>query len=161
MDPNEWLGRNAPGFNRLSVEEREAIKDFSLLWSLFEALVLDTHGSAEGIFAACAQLQKSGRLRIQALTGSIAYFQSRYFEGNSFTAAYDGLHLGKADRVQMVEAFLKGHTEDHVATVAAVLIIVYRFRNNLFHGRKWSYGLEGQLDNFNQANSVLMHVMEL
>ena len=44
--------------------------------------------------------------------------------------------------------------------VAAVLIIVYRFRNNLFHGEKWEYQLEGQLENFQQASSVLVQAIE-
>ena len=40
--------------------------------------------------------------------------------------------------------------------VAVILIVIYRFRNNLFHGVKWEYELRGQLDNFNHANQVLM-----
>jgi len=32
----------APGFHDLSQEERDAIMHFALLWSLFEAAVLDT-----------------------------------------------------------------------------------------------------------------------
>ena len=43
----------------------------------------------------------------------------------------------------------------------AVLIIVYRFRNNLFHGVKWSYELQGQLENFTHANAALMQAIEL
>jgi hypothetical protein len=35
----QWLLAKAPGFNDLSKEERSAIADFALLWSLFEARV--------------------------------------------------------------------------------------------------------------------------
>tara|TARA_B100000614_G_scaffold111617_1_gene100153 strand:- start:1007 stop:1162 length:156 start_codon:yes stop_codon:yes gene_type:complete len=41
-----------------------------------------------------------------------------------------------------------------------VLIIVWRFRNNLFHGEKWAYQLQGQLSNFTHANAVLMRLLE-
>jgi hypothetical protein len=44
--------------------------------------------------------------------------------------------------------------------IAAVLIIVFRYRNNLFHGVKWQYKLEGQLGNFSAANDALMKVLE-
>ena len=44
---------------------------------------------------------------------------------------------------------------------ATVLIIVYRFRNNLFHGLKWSYNLQGQLENFMHANKALKRAVEL
>jgi len=38
--------------------------------------------------------------------------------------------------------------------VASLLIVVYGFRNNLFHGAKWGYELEGQLQNFTMANDM-------
>ena len=41
-----------------------------------------------------------------------------------------------------------------------MLIIVWRFRNNLFHGEKWAYQLQGQLSNFTHANAVLMRLLE-
>ncbi len=41
-----------------------------------------------------------------------------------------------------------------------MLIIVFRYRNNLFHGVKWEYELAGQLSNFTTANSVLMKVLD-
>ncbi len=39
------------------------------------------------------------------------------------------------------------------------LIIVFRLRNNLFHGEKWSYHLRNQGDNFKYANNFLKSVM--
>jgi hypothetical protein len=160
MEPNKWLELHAPGFDHLSDAERAAIKDFSLLWSLFEAFVLDTYGSATAIVATCAKFKASGTLDISRMAEPITYFQKRYFDGTAFTPAYSGLHLGKGDHIALVERFLKNQSKDHADTLAAVLIIIYRLRNNLFHGRKWSYGIEGQMANFHQASSVLMKVME-
>ena len=56
---------------------------------------------------------------------------------------------------------LAGETSEPEEIAAAVLIIVYRFRNNLFHGVKWSYELQGQLENFTHANTALMQAIEL
>jgi hypothetical protein len=42
----------------------------------------------------------------------------------------------------------------------AALIIVLRYRNNLFHGIKWQYKLFGQLDNFETANAILMKTLD-
>ena len=44
---------------------------------------------------------------------------------------------------------------------AAVLMIVCRFRNNLFHRLNWSYELQGQLDNFMHAFVALIWAIEL
>jgi len=40
------------------------------------------------------------------------------------------------------------------------LVIIYRLRNNLFHGDKWSYNLQGQYENFTKANEFLMALMD-
>jgi hypothetical protein len=47
------------------------------------------------------------------------------------------------------------------ALVSALLIIVLRYRNNFFHGIKWAYGLRDQLNNFNNANLLLMKMIEI
>ena len=50
---------------------------------------------------------------------------------------------------------------DVAEVAAALLIIVYRFRNNLLHGVKWAYEIRGQFENFRHANAVLMQAIEL
>jgi hypothetical protein len=45
--------------------------------------------------------------------------------------------------------------------LTALFIIVYRLRNNLFHGSKWAYSFKGQLENFTHAGTVLMRAIEL
>ena len=45
----DWLKAMAPGLHQLSNEELSAISDFSLLWSVFEARILNTEGSASAI----------------------------------------------------------------------------------------------------------------
>ncbi len=42
-----------------------------------------------------------------------------------------------------------------------MIIIVYRLRNNLFHGEKWSYYFKDQLGNFTHASTILMRTVEL
>ena len=56
---------------------------------------------------------------------------------------------------------IRGQTSDEAEILSAVLIVVLRLRNNLFHGEKWTYGIKGQLDNFRNANNVLMSVIDL
>jgi hypothetical protein len=51
MNPLAWLEKTQPGFDQLSTEERDAIRDFSLLWSLYEGTVLAKSGSARAIVA--------------------------------------------------------------------------------------------------------------
>lgn len=39
--------------------------------------------------------------------------------------------------------------------ILALLIIVWRLRNNLFHGAKWAYGLRDQRENFDDAHPII------
>ena len=41
-----------------------------------------------------------------------------------------------------------------------MLTIIYRYRNNLFHGVKWGYELADQLHNFTHANNALMKALD-
>jgi hypothetical protein len=160
MNPSEWLEKNVLGFSLLSGQEREAIKDFSLLWSLYEGTILNASGSAKAIIHAVDSLKASGRLTVEVLRGAIDYFVERYFDGD-LTYAFHELRLRSNDHRALVEKVLKGQSTDDSEIASAILIIVFRLRNNLFHGVKWSYGIRGQLENFHNANNVLMSVIEM
>jgi hypothetical protein len=66
----------------------------------------------------------------------------------------------RADRAPLVRAILDGTDNDPQTKAAAVLIIVYRYRNNLFHGVKWSYEIAGQFENITHANSSMIKALE-
>lgn len=160
MNPISWLCEKAPGFDDLSHEEREAVMHFSLLWSFFEAEALHTNASANSILALAHKWASTARLNIEPFKPSLAYFQDRYFKDGQETVNYGGLNWRRNDSQALVSAVLKGENTNPVDMVAAVLIVVLRFRNNLFHGVKWAYGIRGQLDNFTNANAVLMAALE-
>lgn len=156
----EWLIAKAPGFSLLSKHEQDAIADFTLLWSLFEARILNARGNAETICNAVEKWRVAGALDAGAFATEIAYFQKRYFAQGDFTHHFGHLHLRPPDREQMVRSVLDGSNSEPRDLVATMLIIIYRYRNNLFHGLKWQYELKGQLGNFSAANDALMKILE-
>lgn len=161
MQTLRWLRQMVPGFDRLSTAERVAVRDFSLLWSLFEGTVLGTSASANSIVGAVSALRDQGRLDLRSFRRSIEHFRQRYYDGQNLTPAFEHLNLRGGDRRPLVEAFVTGRANSEAEILAGLLIIVYRLRNNLFHGIKWAYGIRGQLENFRRANDTLMAVMEL
>lgn len=160
MNPIDWLCLHAPGFKELSNEEREAISHFSLLWSFFEAEALGTNASANAILALTQDWASHGQLNLGAFESGVAYFQTRYFANGTPTEHLHGLALRANDNPALVHSMLKGEALSPAETVAALLIVVYRLRNNLFHGAKWAYGIRGQLANFTHANAALMAALE-
>ena len=161
MNTIKWLQNHAPGFADLSGEEREAIMQFSLLWSLFESGALKTNGNAKAIVDLTTHWSNQGGLTTYSFAQALAYFQNRYVQNGAFTYHFDHLHFRRGDRQELVERALKGDTDAPADIAAAVLIIVFRYRNNYLHGMKWAYELKGQLDNFTTANSALMRALEL
>jgi hypothetical protein len=155
-----WLKDKVPGFQQLSDSEQKAISDFSLLWSLFEAQILNTNGSAASICTAVEGWRDAGTLDAAAFDDALDYFRDRYFAAGQFTYHFDNLHLRAPDREPLVRAVIAGADNDPASRLMAVLIVVLRYRNNLFHGVKWQYLLQDQLDNFTAANAVLMALLE-
>ena len=161
MNAVEWLREYAPGFQELSDEERQAIIDFSFLWSLFEARSLNERGSASAIVNSASNWAASGHLTEDNFSRELAYFRERYVADGEFTRHFDHLNLRKNDEPDLVKRVLIREDVEPREIAAAVLIIVYRYRNNLFHGVKWSYALQGQFQNFSHANIALIQAIEL
>jgi hypothetical protein len=156
MNPHAWLSARAPGFGDLSEQERSAILYFSLLWSFFEAKALHTNASSNRILALVHKWAAQNRLNIGPFAESLAHFGNRYFNGGEFAELFRGLNLRPNDSPELVKAVLRGENTNDADCVAALLIIVYRLRNNLFHGVKWAFGIRDQLENFTYANNAIM-----
>jgi hypothetical protein len=159
MEPIAWLEANVPGFSELPEEERRAISHFALLWSLFEARALQTSASASKILSVVHEWAAQGRLKSEAFAESLRYYRQRYFTNGQPTEYFAGLNLRKTDNPTLVQEVLTGTNNNPADAVAGLLIVVYRLRNNLFHGVKWAYGIQGQRSNFEHANQTLMSAL--
>lgn len=158
---SRWLTERAPGFQELSAEERAAIADFSIIWSLFEAQCLSTRASAHTIEEYVRPLCAKGLLNDFDTAPFLGYFRNRYVSQGALNDTYRGLKLRDNDLPSLVEAVILGNDSNSGHVVTALLVIAYRLRNNLFHGVKWAYGIAGQMDNFLYASSLLASVMDL
>lgn len=156
----QWLSERAPGFKDLPSQDRSAIFDFAFLWSLFEAQVMNNFARADRIREKVDEWTAAGTLGADLYDGELAYFRNRYFADGALTYHFPYLGLRPADHPDLVRAVIEGVNTDPRDRILALLMIVWRLRNNLFHGAKWAYELRGQLDNFTHANSVLMRLLE-
>ncbi len=134
---------------------------FALLWSLFEAKALHTRASANAILALSHEWKAQGLLDATRFSTHLEHFKARYFTNGQPTPHFNGLRIRNGDSPELVRAVLSGENVDPADSVAALLIVVYRLRNNLFHGIKWAYELKDQLANFNHANSALMSALDI
>jgi hypothetical protein len=128
MDPAVWLEKTVAGFNLLSEPERAAIKDFALLWTVYEGTVLNASGNAGSIIKTVGSLKTDGKLSLEPVRLPIRYFIGRYFDGVELTSAFRELHLRRNDRPDLVENALRGKSNDGAEILAAILIIIFRQR---------------------------------
>lgn len=159
-ESEQWLEARAPGFANLPSADRHAIFDFAFLWSLFEARAMGNFATANGIRERIDAWATEGTLRADAYDSELSYFRDRYFANGALTYRFEYLNLRRADHPALVQAVIEGRNNDPRDRMLCLLMIVWRLRNNLFHGEKWAYELRDQRDNFGHANSVLMRILE-
>lgn len=163
MNATEFLVKHVAGYANLDADEHAAIQDFTLMWTAFEGRVLGTRANAPRLLSLVEAIQKSGKLDVTMFAGPLAYFRDRYWKDGEFTQRFQGLRIENygANEQALVKSVLSSTPMSPEAEVGALLLVVYRLRNNLFHGIKWDYGIKGQRDNFAQACAVLMAAIEL
>ena len=147
-------------FASLSEGECAEIADFTLLWGLFEARLLSSSGCVSKICAVVDEWEKSQSLSADEFNEELEYFRNRYFSDGAATNYFNDLNFRNNDNEALVRRVIGGQSDTPSDRVSALLIIVFRLRNNLFHGLKWEYRLADQLDNFKAANSILVKVLK-
>jgi hypothetical protein len=159
MLAEDWLERNQPGYQELSNGERSAVAGFSIVWSVFEARALSTNANATAIVRFVDENVASFG-SAEPFGDALAYFRQRYVSEGQTNHKFESLHFRRNDRRELVEAVLLGHEATATEIVTALLIIVFRLRNNLFHGIKWAYEMRDQQRNFENAIAVLTRVLD-
>ncbi len=136
---------------QLNAVDLESIKDFALIWNIFERFVCNNNFGIARVQQANAQKQ----LLIADFQPQLDYFKNRYTENGQTNNRFDNLHFRPNDRENFVRQVLLSNNNSVQDIVLAITIIVYRFRNNLFHGIKDIQVIHEQRVNFEHANSFL------
>jgi len=175
----DWLRERSSKFGDLEQREIKAVLEFTLLWSFFELKVMKNNASIQKFECKVEQWRSNEQLHPESFAPELFYFKQRYFPDGRECHRFNGLRFRCArhrneggscdvdcpencrDRRKFVERVLCGENRDPRDDALALLIIVYRLRNNLFHGVKWDYGLEDQEENFNVAGRVLRKAVEI
>ena len=150
MNTTEWINnRYGTNFNE---EDLASVKDFSLLWNVFEKEICGNNFSIPTL----QQDLANRNLNLDLFQEQIDYFKNRYVSNGGFTPRFGHLNFRPNDRQQLVEEVLLGVNNNPNDIILAAAIIVYRFRNNLFHGIKNIPNIDQQRENFETANRFLM-----
>lgn len=93
--------------------------DFTMLWSLFEASLLGTRGSARIIAEAVRTMGPTEtNMGDDRFAAALTHFGTRYFKGDRPTAEHTGLRVRATDGVATLEAVLALGSRDPVEVVS-------------------------------------------
>lgn len=157
----EWINAHLGTEAALDQEKIDSILHFALIWNLFEGRCCDQSASVSNFEKVTERLSNMGQLQINDFDEAFRYFKGRYIQNGNTNQVFDSLFFRRNDRKEFVENVLMEDDPKVEDVVLALLIIIYRLRNNLFHGVKELYTLGKQTDNFTNANLVLRRILEL
>jgi hypothetical protein len=157
FDALHWIGTNIDGGPRLSPETFDAVSGFTVMWNLFEQVVCDNRATVPGLQRVAQRVGR--RAPLPEIEASLEFWTARYLTGSEFNRSFDSLHFRERDRREEVEAVLRGEKNDAESRMLAILIIIYRLRNNLFHGLKQISTLNSQIANLNMACHSLAAIL--
>lgn len=162
FNATEWIAQNTYGGTELSVEARDAVSGFTTMWNFFESTLCDNRASVAAFERACEgfEADRTPPLTLEALDECLAFWTFRYRTPEGFGHRFEDLHFRPNDRRAHVESVLEGRSTDPKDKLLALMIIVYRLRNNLFHGLKTLEMLNDQVQNLVNASKCLAAVME-
>ena len=153
------LEHKVPEFAQLPARDKSEILDFSLLWSFFEGTVLNGHASVQSIRTYVESLANNGTLESLDFSDYLAYVRDRYFSNGRYSEHFEYLYIERSGNPQEVHQMLQDQSDSKTILLIGCLVVVFRLRNNLFHGEKWRYQLQGQYSNFQYANQLLIKLM--
>ena len=106
-----WLMERIPGYAALPDPDRDAIRSFAFIWSLFEAKLMGREASARRIAQAVEGWDDAGTLGAELYDGEVAYFRERYLRDGEFTSLFDGLRIRKGDMPDLIAAGISGDAD--------------------------------------------------
>lgn len=158
FDAKSWLVANCADARALTPEALQAVSSFTLMWNLFESTVCDNEAKVSTFDNIAEAIANGGQLPNEISEG-LRFWKDRYWTGTGFNTVFDGLEFREKDREELVKAVLSGVQTDPRSQLLATMIIVYRLRNNLFHGLKTIAMLNDQVFNLDMACRTLAGIL--
>ena len=150
----------------LKEEQLNPIAHFSLLWNLFEhTYFTDKHRLNSEELPNLAEVSCNS-LSDEELNSIFNQFKKRYIKESLVNRNFNSLGLCKKLHGELLSNFdfckeiLISNNPTKSDMTKVVLLIIHRFRNNLFHGRKDPIKLNTYEKQFKWINNFLMHFIE-
>jgi len=161
FDVLAWLNPHTSHGRALSDSELVDVLHFSLMWNVFEGRACRRHATVSAIRRFVTKLRDRGRLSPGAFEPYLAHYRARYLTDGEPNERFAQLNFRQGECEPLVEDVLRGNLTDLNNIVLALVLVVYRLWNNLYHGEKNVFSLPGQDESFAVANRLLATLLDL
>ena len=134
------------------------LANFLLFWSLFEKRFC----KQKTVRISFLQFSETNykTFSIDEINTAYLFFKERYVLNPNFQNRFDGLKITSEElRNFLIESFADENATKLVK-VNVCLNIIYRYRNNLFHGSKEISFIHEQADIFRTSNRLLKYILD-
>jgi len=140
-------------------EKIRSILWFTLVWNLFEKECCNKKANINKHSDAYAKYPE--KFDAQILSGTWGFFHDRYVSNEKVTDIFEIFEFRQGDKKEEVKRILlRGNDAIPSEKVETLLRIIFRLRNNLFHGEKDVEELYKQNETFAYANRFLLDIIE-
>ncbi len=128
----------------------EQVMLFTMEWACFENKCTDTDFNIDNFkkFIKGYTIPESMH---ETINSCLKYFQDRYSDSD----LYSKLRFKGKDKFSPYYLDILNKDADYSEKLKACMAIIYRYRNNLFHGTKFHDNFELQEENLKHANKLL------
>ena len=167
-ESSEWINKNLP-ISNIDSEEFVEVRNFMILWNLFESRLFNCD------FGQNKRNIDKIRLEPDIVNQTLQYLTERYTENNNINFRFKYLKFRYRQKeckndcgcedsrncdYKFVKRILLHGSDDSSETIKAIILIIYRYRNNLFHGEKEIDLLPNQAEGFIRANKFLIACLD-
>lgn len=152
----QWINEKIinDGTSEIDANDIDEIRDFALLWNLFEDLLCENNANMCKIDNLIDR--HIGKFNASGYQETFEYFYERY---KSSDEKFNALRLREPQK-NLVKKVLNDDFIDKNNKLKFIMAVIYRFRNNLFHGEKNMRHISLQKENFEKTNIFLMYFID-
>jgi len=161
----QWLNQHQVGYAALDGDDRTALREFALLWSVFESQTLFGDSRVESMIDYVDELTKADQksLLTAPFIPHLTYFRDQFVDSkhSSTNELFETLKFNDNNLKELVSQALIKLNEETPELIKALLIIVHQLRNNLFRSLKWRPCNQKQRDQLYHASKILMKAVDI
>lgn len=148
------------GEGRITPEILTAVNRYFLYFSFFESLLLNCAGTQRKSVQYAKRLLKMQIVDLNVLKRVYEKFSERYVNDRcKFESLCGELKHTPEDVREEHFSSMQAMTNDPEVQLGVCLFVCFRLRNNLFHGPKWRYFLEGQEELLLSAGDLIHSIL--